>query len=381
MTQPSDPFREHRQHDGVLPIVDAGETIPMLLRHEDVRQAARNWQTFSSDAPYRVPIPSEESLRPDRQLPIETDPPDHTDYRALVEPFFLRARTPHYAARIRAIVDRLIGESLARDATEVVTQFALPLQSRALTVLLDVPETEADRWIAWGVHVFHGPDGRSQAGALDAYLHECFDRANAQPGDDFFSLLVKARFRDRPLSRSELVGFANLAFAGGRDTIIHTVACILGHLAEHPCDLGRLREDRSRITLASEEFFRVFMPLTHIGRVCPAGGDVQGVPVAPGGRVSLGWASANLDDTAFECPREIRLDRRPNPHVAFGFGPHLCLGAAHSRTLVRTLLEAVCDRVAGIELLEARPRVERTASYERSLGYDSLVARFTGTSS
>jgi cytochrome P450 len=108
---------------------------------------------------------------------------------------------------------------------------------------------------------------------------------------------------------------------------------------------------------------------------------VQGVPVAPGGRVSLGWASANLDDTAFECPREIRLDRRPNPHVAFGFGPHLCLGAAHSRTLVRTLLEAVCDRVAGIELLEAQPRVERTASYERSLGYDSLVARFTGTSS
>ena len=362
----------------MLPIVDAGETIPMLLRHEDVRRAARDWQTFSSDAPYRVPIPSEESLRPDRQLPIETDPPDHTDYRALVEPFFLRARTPHYATRIRAIVDRLIGESLARDATEVVTQFALPLQSRALTVLLDVPETEADRWIAWGVHVFHGPDGESQAGTLDAYLHECFDLADAHPGDDFFSLLVKARFRDRPLSRSELVGFANLAFAGGRDTIIHTVACILGHLAEHPCDLGRLREDRSRIMLASEEFFRVFMPLTHIGRVCPVETAVNGVIVNAGDRVSLCWASANFDEAVFPEPEEVRLDRKPNPHLSFGFGPHLCLGAPHARLILRTLLRLCCQRVKSITLLAAQERVEHEAAYDRTLGYDSLTLRLTG---
>ena len=381
MTDIPDPFGERRRHDGVLPIVDAGETIPMLLRHDDVRRAAKDWRTYSSDAPYRVPIPSEEALRPDRQLPIETDPPDHGDYRELVEPFFLRAREPAYGERVDVIIRQLIVEALNRERLEAVGEFALPLQSRALSVLLNMPEAEAERWIAWGVHVFHGPNGVSQAHVLDAYLHECFDRAETSPGDDFFSLLTQARFRDRPLSRSEMVGFANLAFAGGRDTIIHTVACILGHFAEHPHDLDLLREDRGRIVLASEEFFRVFMPLTHIGRVCPVGGDVHGVPVAPGGRVSLGWASANLDETAFSCPRDIRLDRRPNPHVAFGFGPHLCLGAAHSRTVVRGLLEALCDQVKRIDLIEARPRVERTVSYERPLGYESLIVVVTGTSS
>jgi cytochrome P450 len=361
-------------------LVDGGETIPLLLRHEEVRRAARDWATSSSDAPFRVPIPSEERLRHDRQLPIESDPPAHTDYRALVEPWFLRAREPAYTARIAAIMRRLLAESLARDAFEVVTGFALPLKSRALAVLLDVDASEADRWIGWGVHVFHGPDGEAKAAALEAYLHEQLDRAVESPGDDFFGLLVRARLHGRPLTRGEMLGFANLAFASGRDTIIHTVACILGHLAARPQDLESLQADRSRIVLAAEEFFRVFMPLTHIGRVCPAGGDVHGVAVAPGGRVTLGWASANLDESAFACPEEVRLDRRPNPHVSFGFGPHLCLGAAHPRTLVRGLLEAVCDVVGRINLIDAVPRVEKTASYERVLGYERLVCRFTGTS-
>ena len=125
----------------------------------------------------------------------------------------------------------------------------------------------------------------------------------------------------------------------------------------------------------------MFMPLTHIGRVCPAGADVHGIEVAPGGRVSLGWASANLDETAFACPREVRLDRRPNPHVAFGFGAHLCLGAAHSRAIVRGLLNVLCERVRRIDLVEATPRVEHTTAYDRPLGYDALIVRFSGTSS
>lgn len=381
MTTVPDPFDERRKRDGVLPVVVDGETIPMLLRHEEVRRAAKDWATYSSDAPFRVPIPSEQRLRRDRQLPIETDPPAHTDYRAVVEPWFLRAREPAYAARIAAVIRRLLAESLARASVEVVGEFALPLQSRALAVLLGVDEAEADRWIGWGVHVFHGADGQAKAAALDAYLHEQLDRAAGSPGDDFFGLLVRARLHGRPLTRGEMVGFANLAFAGGRDTIIHTVACVVGHLAARPADLESLRADRSRVVLAVEEFFRVFMPLTHIGRVCPHGADVHGMAVSPGGRMSLGWAAANLDADAFDQPMEIRLERRPNPHVSFGFGPHLCLGAAHSRTLVRGLLEAVCDLVGRIDVVDAVPRVEQTASYERPLGYERLVCRFTGTSS
>jgi cytochrome P450 len=370
-----DPFREPRRTTGVLGLPTDREVIPMILRHEDVRKAAKDWQMFSSDAPHRVPIPSEEHLRSVRQLPIETDPPEQTDYRKLVEPFFLRAKQPAFNARVEAITERLLAESLARDSIEAVGEFALPLQSRALTVLLDVPEVEAERFIAWGVHVFHGEHGVRQAAELESYLNEQFDKAAAAPGDDFYGLLTKTTFHGRPLTRAEQLGFANLMFAGGRDTVIHSVACAIGYLAERPDALEFLRADPGRIVLASEEFFRVFMPLTHIGRVCPVDTDVHGMTVKAGDRASLCWASANLDETAFEAADEVRLDRRPNPHVSFGFGAHLCLGAAHARTVMRTLLELLCKRVGRIELVSKHERVEHTAAYDRPLGYDSLVVR------
>jgi cytochrome P450 len=101
------------------------------------------------------------------------------------------------------------------------------------------------------------------------------------------------------------------------------------------------------------------------------------VKVPPNGRVSLGWASANLDEAVFESPLEIRLDRKPNPHLSFGFGAHLCLGAPHARLIVRSLLQALVDRVAGVKVLAARPHVEHEAGYERPNGFESLTVRLT----
>jgi cytochrome P450 len=174
-----------------------------------------------------------------------------------------------------------------------------------------------------------------------------------------------------------MMGFANLAFAGGRDTIIHTISCALGHLAEHPEALEYLRADPNRITLASEEFFRVFMPLNHIGRVCPVDTDVHGIPVKAGERISLAWASANFDATIFPAPHEVRLDRKPNPHLSFGFGAHLCLGAPHARLILRTLLRLCCERVKAITILQATHHVEREATFDRTLGYDALTVKLT----
>ena len=373
MSSISDPFRDARHESGVLQCPFHGENITMILRHEDVRRAAKDWQTFSSDAPFRVPIPSEEDVRTVRQLPIETNPPEHTDYRAIVEPFFQRAKDPAMIGQVEALIDEMLTRALGRESIEIVHEFALPVQSRALTYLLNVPEPEADAWIGWGIHVFKVTGGEFKKGTvLEDYLQARFDRAEADPGEDFFSALTKADFRGRKLTREEMLGFANLAFAGGRDTIIHSISTALGHLAAHPEALEYLRADPKRITLASEEFFRVFMPLTHIGRVCPADTDLHGVSVKAGDRVSLCWASANHDESVFQAPDELRLDRKPNPHLSFGFGTHLCLGAPHARLILRTLLQKCCERVRRIEILEARAHVEHEARYERVSGYDAL---------
>ena len=276
MEHVTDPFREARAQDGVLRCPFQGETLPMILRHADVREAAKDWQKFSSDAPFRVPIPSEEAVRTMRQLPIETNPPEHGEYRALVEPFFQRAKQADVIAKVEALIDELLTKALGRDAFEVISDFALPVQSRALTYLLNVPEREADVWIGWGIHVFKVTGGEfKQGNVLETYLHQQFDLAEAQvrsrrgneaDGTDrsnppphvggyeaqesLFTALVKATYRGRPLTREEMMGFGNLTFAGGRDTIIYSIANVLAYLGRNPDALAYLRADPRRIVHA-----------------------------------------------------------------------------------------------------------------------------------
>lgn len=376
---PRDPFRLPRQDSGLLPCRIQGETIPMILRHADVRDAAKNWQTFSSDTPFRVPIPSEEDVRSVRQLPIETDPPQHAEYRKIVDPFFKRPKQPEFVEQIRLLIGELLEVAIEQDSLEVVHEFAIPLQSRALAHLLGVPQSEAEIWISWGTHVFKEGAGEKKGAALEEYIHSQLDRAARDPGDDFFSALVKARFENRPLNREEMVGFANLTFAGGRDTVIHTVSSVIAHLAANPDILRYLREDPKRVVLAGEEYLRVFVPLTHIGRTCPAKTDLHGQTVEAGGRVSLCWASANRDASVFPDPDSIQLARKPNPHLAFGSGAHLCLGALHMRLLLRTLLEELSKRVECIHLQGQEKLIEEEEAFHRAIGYNALTVTMTGS--
>jgi cytochrome P450 len=374
----NDPFREKREAEGILKATFQGKKIPMILGFRDVRAAAADWKTFSNDAPFRVPIPSEEDVRSVRQLPIETDPPEHADYRKIVEPFFRQPKEAEMVQKVNVLIGKLLQQATTRPTIEIVREFALPLQSRALTYLLRVPETEANEWISWGTHVFRdGGNGEAKGAALERYITRQLDRAVENPGDDFFSALTQAKFRDRPLTREEMVGFANLTFAGGRDTVIQTVASIIGYLGGNPKALETLRTKPELINMAAEEFFRFVSPLTHIGRVCSHATEVKGMAVEANQRISLCWASANRDASVFEKPDEILLDRKPNPHIAFGSGVHNCLGALHARLLTRSLLRQLCERVAIIKILDAKDHVEHESHYERRLGYDSLVVQMT----
>lgn len=371
-----DPFREHRQKKGVLACPFQGEPVPMILGYKELRRAAKEWETFSSNAPFRVPIPSEETVRSVRQLPIETDPPDHTEYRAITEPFFKRPLLPDVIARIQELVSRMVDGALAREQIEVVSEFSLTLQAKALTILLDVPEAEADLWVEWGVRVFDVGDAKADGTYLERYLAQRLDAAAEAPGRDFFSALTRAEFRGRRLTREEQMGFANLAFAGGRHTVIHTVSTIINYIAGHLEALAFLRADARRIIPAVEEFVRIASPLTHIGRVCSQGALILGEQVPPGGRIALCWASANHDETIFEDPDMVKLDRMPNPHIGFGSGHHSCMGAAHARLLLRCLLSTLCEKVGRIDQLDVHRHMEQAAAYARCTGYDRLVARF-----
>ena len=374
----SDPFADARRRSGVLVGDFLGEKIALILRYKDVRNAASDFLTYSSDAPFRVPIPTEERVRNVRQLPIEVDPPEHTDYKAMVQPYFSVSKRPEMEKKIGALIGGMIEEFLDAEPVEIVNQFALPLQSRALTVLLRMPMEAAEEWIGWGLHVFAGSEGHieEKGRVLDRYLHRQLDRVETAPGNDFFSALTKANFRGRPLTRDEMVGFANLVFAGGRDTVIATVSLTLAHFATHPEDLVRLRNDPLLLRNCVEEIVRIASPLTMIARVCPHDTNVHGVHVPADHRVALCWASANRDETVFESPEKLIIDRKPNPHVAFGAGPHICLGASYARLVLRTLIRQVSRKVSRMDVIDSEPRYEAWPAYRRQTSFESLRIRF-----
>jgi cytochrome P450 len=369
-----DPFAEARARCPVM-VGDFqnGEKIPMLLKLKDVRQTAKDWQTFSSDAPRRVPIPSEEALRDVRQYPIELDPPKHGAYRKLVEPFFERPKQPEVKAKIEGLIGCMLRRMLSRESFDAVHDLAIPIQSYALTYLLNVPEEEGEKWIPWGVHVTRAGDGKAKGSAMEDYNRMMFAKAKENPGDDFYSALNAAEIDGRPLTDEEKEGFAYLAFAGGRDTIIHTMTGIIAYFAKNPEDMAYLREHPEAVNTAAEEFFRLAIPLTHIGRVCPAGANVHGYEVRPQGRISLTWAAANRDPEVFQNPNDVNLERKPNPHVAFGFGHHNCLGAHHARAIMRSFLTQFPQMVSRVEVLEEVACMEVENDYTRQIGFNKLV--------
>lgn len=360
-----------------------GETIALIRGFREVRKAARDWEVFSSDAPGRVPIPAEDDVRSFRQYPVEVDPPAHTAYRDLVQPWFRRAHDdPDYVVRVRALVDASVRDLVEAEATEVVSGFSLPLQSRALSVLLGRPVEEAETWISWGTHAFRvaGKNIPEKAAVLEDYLNRQITRARASGGDDLFGVLAGATVQGRPLSDDEIRGITHLAFAGGRDTVIHVLTAALAHFAAAPDDLERIRADRTLALSATEELIRAASPLAVIGRTCKRSVSVASGALAPGDRIGLCWAEANHDPAIFDRADEILIDRKPNPHVGFGSGIHTCLGAPHARLLVRSLIESLADRVASVAVLSATPTDLDGSAAQQSHAYDALTISVSGVS-
>lgn len=375
-----DAFAEARKEKGFGRVEDQDDPVMMLLRHRDVRKAAHNWRTFQSGAqPGRIVVPSEVKIRDTRQIPFELDPPMHGAYRALVEAWFKRPLEPAYQAQLNAQIEELVDAVCAGDKLEVIGEFSLKLQSRALTLLLNIPYAEAETWISWGTHVFRSEDtalDADKANMLYDYIDTAIDKAIAHPGEDLYTVLLDSEVEGRKLTREEVKGVMILTFAGGRDTVINAVTNTVAYFADHPEALARLREEPEIIGKAVEELIRYFAPLTHMGRVATEDTQLCEQEVQADSRISLCWAAANRDARVFEQPDEVVLDRKMNPHVSFGFSHHKCLGATHARQIMKTLIQVLSRRIESIELIDFKENIEDWGEFQRKVGYDSLEVKF-----
>jgi len=376
----SDPFEKARIEKGIGEINDQNDPVQMVLRHKDVRRCAHNWKTFQSGAePGRIVVPSEVKIRDTRQIPFEVDPPEHGEYRALIEDWFRRPLNEDYEKKLQEQINLLVEETLDLGKLEVVSEFALILQSRALTLLLNIPYEEAQTWISWGIHVFRSEDNPldgEKANILYDYIDAQIDKAMENPGEDLYSTLLSSVFQGRTLTKEEVKGIMILTFAGGRDTVINAVTNTISYFAENPKSLERLRNEPEIIGKAVEELVRYFSPLTHMGRVVTENTEVCEHAIKKDSRISLCWASANRDASVFENPNEIILDRKMNPHVAFGFSHHNCLGAHHARQILKVLVKTLTEKVQSIDILSHQDNNEEWGEFKRKVGFERIEVNF-----
>ncbi|MFZ9016155.1 MAG: cytochrome P450 [Ilumatobacteraceae bacterium] len=357
------------EHSGWGELDIDGAPIAVVVGHSALRQAARDWRRYTSATPFRVPIPEESALRPVRQYPIETDPPEHTAYRAAIADRFDRRSADAIRPHVEDLVDDVFDAAARRGRLSVVDELAIPVVSTGIAHTLGRPD-DADLIASWGLHVFSDPEtgARRRNADLDRYLAERVDASIAEPAADLFGDLARATVLGRSLTRDEMLGYGYLVLAGGRDTVISAIAGATWYLAAHPDVRHTLAAGQVRITTAVEEFLRFFSPLGFIGRTVTETGEL----------VALGFAAANHDPSAFEQPDEIHIDRSPNRHVAFGHGPHTCIGAPLARmqlaVVVERFVRRFTDTVRVIAPESWRPVVDRELSTGSYVPLDLEIA-------
>ncbi len=276
-------------------------------------------------------------MRAYRQLPLEADPPLHSALRAFLVPFFSKGSLAPYQHGIDADARELIAP-LASGELEIVRGVGLPLVVRTIARLLDRPN-DIEEWVSWGPSVWGDHDGRRDGAALLAFLQRAVDEGAAGTGGRLFNLLAHTPIAGEMLTRDQQIGVGSLLLAGGRDTVMNLIAGIAWMVAAHPAHVSALRGDLAMRTAFIEETLRLTTPLGLMERIDrgESGGDPE---VSP--HVGLDFASANHDATVFTCPAELRLDRpAATPHVAFGIGPHACVGAPLARMEAHAVLDAL----------------------------------------
>lgn len=358
-----------------------GVPLAVVVGHAALRRTARDWLHYTSATPFRVPIPEESALRPVRQYPIETDPPEHAAYRSAIADRFDRRSAETIRPHIVRLVEEALDRAVARGRSSVVEDLAIPVVSAGIAHTLGRPD-DAARIAAWGLHVFSDPatGERRRNDDLDRYLSDRVDAAMDDPGDDLFSDLARANVLGRSLTRDEMLGYGYLVLAGGRDTVISAIAGSVWYLASHQTERRTLADDEVDVTSAVEEFLRFFSPLGYIGRTVTEEHTADGRRLAAGELIALGFAAANHDAAVFDEPDQIRLDRSPNRHLAFGHGPHTCIGAPLARMQLAVVIGSFARRFADEPSVSVvapatwRPVVERTLSTGSYVPLDLEIA-------
>lgn len=363
----TDPVSWQDEHEvGIWP---AGPGFWAVTRYDDVRHVLRTPQDFSSSlGATQIRDPDPDDLPFIRRMVLNMDPPEHVRLRTLVTGAFTRRRLEGFAdvvaARARRLLDAVSGDRGCELTSQVTDDF--PLQN--LADLLGVPEADRDALLRWTNRVIGyqdpehaevdtGADGRpvnprSPAALADmfGYADELAARKRREPADDVLTALVQAEVDGQRLTDAELQMFFFLLVIAGNDTVRSALPGGVLALLEHPDSYARLRADPSLLPGAIEEMLRWHPPVLTFRRTAARDLTLAGREIAAGDKVVVYHCSAHRDPRRFADPDRFDITRTPNEHLAFGQGPHLCLGAHFARLQMRVFFTEFLTRFPPVRL-------------------------------
>jgi cytochrome P450 len=352
----------------------------VVTRYADIHEVAHCPEVFSNQ-----PVAIPPNLGQDQPLiPLEIDPPDHTNYRQILTPLFSPGRMNRLEPQVRALVNELIDTFAGRGECNFIEEFARPLPTAVFLGLMGWPQEDAPQLLKLTYDIIEGKPGGTDeesnevrtAAGLEVYTYfaELLDNSYENPGDDIISQLTRASFDgERELSQFEVLNIVFIVMLGGLHTVTGTLGNSIIYLAEHPEQRDRLVKDPSLTASAVEELLR-WESIVAPGRRVTAPVTVGGVPMEPGDRVLLALGSAGRDPDEFPAADEVILDREPNRHLAFGSGPHRCLGSHLARIELKVALEELHRRLPDYELVPEEPPILKLHQVK---GVDRLKLRFT----
>ncbi|MCU4187396.1 cytochrome P450 [Acidiferrimicrobium sp. IK] len=293
--------------------------------------------------------------------PITSDPPEHTAARRLLLPAFSPGAVDALIPVTRKLANELIDRFIGGSEADAAVDYAQHIPVRIIAEMLGVPTEDEAIFTGWAVTViqqgFTNVQGAIAAVTelIDYFRRRIADRLAVPEGsrpDDVLTLLVESRIDGEPLSDHHLVGSCFLLLLAGIDTTWSGIGSSLWHLATHPDDQQRLRDDPGLMDTAVEEFLRFYSPVT-MARYVAEDVEYKGCPMTVGDKVILTFPAANRDPAVFDRADEFVIDRAKNRHLAFGAGIHRCLGSNLARMEMRVALETWLARVPTFELADA----------------------------
>lgn len=353
----------------------------MLTDYESVFEATRDDDLFYSSDGASIRDPGADAGYLATMPPILTDPPITGQMRQLTVKHLSPGAAQRMEPEIREIATELIDAFIERGEADIVKELTTPLPARVILRLLNWDDSKWPDWVTYVHTLIHGAEGGEDPDIVrprmqEAIGHEMRRRAELDmPADDLVGSILGGTVDGRELTAQEKFGYILLLLFGGMDTTSGLTGNTLVELARHPELRQRLIDDPDLLDVATEEFLRHSTPTQGLGRKVSRDAEFHGQQLKKGERVLLAWAAANRDPNVFDEPNEVKLDRHPNRHLAFGVGQHRCLGSNLARTMFKVMVTEILRRLPDFAVID--DELDRFTDAVNVYALRSLRIRFT----